>query len=411
MTYFPKTKVEYSDSHNIDAFGKLRVSSHTNVFDSKQILDKDPDFWCELLSGSGTSSVHTASLAQTVMTVPASNGACAIRQTKMRFNYTPGVSSLFYMSGRAPPEANTIKRIGYFSSLTTAPYDPFDGIFFQMYGSVPSWNIALTGGIKSVPQSQWNLDKLDGTGPSNISASYDNGQIWTFDFEWLGMGRVRCGQVIGGEFIYCHEFLHGNIEKNVYMGSPNLPLRYEIRSTGGAGSMTHICSAIMSEGGSKSLGSYHSVSTKNTHVDANTIGTVYALCGIRLATESFVAQIEPSNMSLLALTNDAFQWKLLLNPVLTGSVNWVDHDGYEKAKVQEFSGSGQTITIANSGLGSGHVILQGYASAQISDYLSIESELRIGVDITGSRDTMVLAVVPFTSNADIHGAFTWRELI
>jgi hypothetical protein len=35
-------------------------------------------------------------------------------------------------------------------------------------------------------------------------------QILWMDFEWLGVGNVRCGFVINGQFIVCHTFQCAN---------------------------------------------------------------------------------------------------------------------------------------------------------------------------------------------------------
>lgn len=407
MTYFPKTKVEYSDSFSVDAFGKLRTSSPRTIFDSKQLIDKDPQMWAELLSGSST-SVHTASLAQTVLSVPASDGACAIRQTKARFDYQPGKSSQCLMTGRFHPEAGVIKRVGQFDSLTTPDYEPYNGIYFEMSGTIPSWCVALTGGCNQITQENWNIDRLDGTGISGISMSFDNSQIITFDYEWLGIGRVRTGFVVDGGIYYCHAFNHANNVKNVYMGSPNLPLRYEIRSAGSAGSMVHNCTSIIAEQGSgDNDGSPKTVSTGVTHVDANTANTYYAIVGVRLAANNYNAQINPESISVMAETNDDFHWILHMNPAPTGSINWVKHEG--RNVVEVMSGSNATITFHKEHLG--EILAQGYSSADLPVASFVRTEFRPGVDITGSRDQLFLSAAPRSINADFLGAFSWKELV
>ena len=59
-----------------------------------------------------------------------------------------------------------------------------------------------------IAQSDWNTDKLDGTGPSGIILDESKAQILWWDFEWLGVGTVRCGFVIDGLFRTCHVFNH-----------------------------------------------------------------------------------------------------------------------------------------------------------------------------------------------------------
>ena len=66
------------------------------------------------------------------------------------------------------------------------------------------------------------------------------------DFQWLGVGRVRFGVVIDGQFKLFTTSTGTNNLDNVYMKSPNQPVRYEIRSVSGgaSGSFNMICSQV-----------------------------------------------------------------------------------------------------------------------------------------------------------------------
>ena len=103
-----------------------------------------------------------------------------------------------------------------------------------------------------VAQEDWNIDKLDGTGPSGITLNSSKAQILWMDIEWLGVGSVRIGFVIDGAFIHCHTFHHSNIIESTYITSGSLPLRYEIANTGittSTSNLKQICSSVISEGG------------------------------------------------------------------------------------------------------------------------------------------------------------------
>lgn len=92
-------------------------------------------------------------------------------------------------------------------------------------------------GIKTidtkVPQSQWNQDKMDGTGPSGFNLDFSRIQMAYIDYAWYGAGAVRFGfKDDRGIVKYCHKFKHSNIERIAYMRSGNLPARYEVENTG-----------------------------------------------------------------------------------------------------------------------------------------------------------------------------------
>jgi hypothetical protein len=79
-----------------------------------------------------------------------------------------------------------------------------------------------------VPQSQWNLDKMDGTGPSGYNLDLSKMQMYYVDYSWYGAGFVRWGmRGTNGQVTYVHKALNNNVNTEAYMRSGNLPARYE----------------------------------------------------------------------------------------------------------------------------------------------------------------------------------------
>jgi hypothetical protein len=82
-----------------------------------------------------------------------------------------------------------------------------------------------------IPQSQWNIDKADGTGASGFTLDITKMQMWFIDYAWYGAGTVRWGiRNQRGEVIYCHRTAHGNQMTEAYLRSGNLPARYEVNT-------------------------------------------------------------------------------------------------------------------------------------------------------------------------------------
>jgi hypothetical protein len=235
---------------NIDAFGRLRVTDTFTLGDYKHLYGIDENFLNYNISG----STHTFNVnrASVTMQTSASAASRAVHQTKMYHNYMPGKSQLILSSikfGTAQP--GVIKRTGY--------YDDYNGIFLEQDQSGDLYFVirSATNGTASlqenrVRQDSWNVNTLL-TG--EITLDLSKTQLFWTDFQWLGIGRVRCGLVINGAFILCHVFDHSNKTDVVYMSSPNLPVRCEILNTTTAtGSMEQICSTVMSEGGYEESG-------------------------------------------------------------------------------------------------------------------------------------------------------------
>ena len=87
--------------------------------------------------------------------------------------------------------------------------------------------VTKTNDVK-VPQSQWNIDKCDGTGPSGFNIDLTKMQMFYIDYSWYGAGFVRWGfRGPTGDIIYCHKAANNNINSEAYMRSGNLPARYE----------------------------------------------------------------------------------------------------------------------------------------------------------------------------------------
>jgi len=82
--------------------------------------------------------------------------------------------------------------------------------------------------IIKVPQSEWNLDKFDGTGPSGHKFDPSKMQMTYIDYSWYGAGTIRYGfRGQGGKITWCHEISNNNTNFAAYQRSGNLPARYE----------------------------------------------------------------------------------------------------------------------------------------------------------------------------------------
>ena len=96
-------------------------------------------------------------------------------------------------------------------------------------GIVPITNAIVSKTIDlKIPQSQFNLDKLDGTGSSGINVDLTKMQMFYIDYSWYGAGFIRWGmRGQNGDCIYAHKLMNNNVNYEAYMRSGNLPARYE----------------------------------------------------------------------------------------------------------------------------------------------------------------------------------------
>ena len=82
-----------------------------------------------------------------------------------------------------------------------------------------------------VPQNEFNLDRLDGTGPSGYILDPTKMQMVYIDYTWYGSGFIRFGmRMTNGDIMYCHRMPNNNLNTQSYMRSGNLPARYEVHN-------------------------------------------------------------------------------------------------------------------------------------------------------------------------------------
>lgn len=318
MTYLFDDKISYDDSANLDAFGRLRISQPFTLGDYKHIYGIDPNF-IEIMENGGTVQFlkNQACAKLSTNTHPSSN---VVHQTKMYHHYMPGKSQLikstFNFYGNV---TNTVKRTGYF--------DDYNGIYFEQDGNgtlsfcIRSDVSGSVSDARKTPQSQWNIDKCDGTGLSGFNLDISKTQIFFIDFQWLGVGRVRCGFVHNGQTIVAHEFYNDNNLNTVYISNPNLPVRCEVRNTGTSlgANIDQICSSVISEGGYVESGQdWGTVSPSLRLVNANSTLPIIAIklagdfkgyqnrATVRMGSISLVSNASTVAYRLIKLPNEGF---------------------------------------------------------------------------------------------------------
>ena len=387
----------------LDAFGRHRVSNPYTLFDSQNRYAADSQFSSSTATG-GTAT-HNADKACVDMAVTTSSGSEVIRQSKRVFAYQPGKSLLimatFVMNAA---KTNLRQRIGYFNAN--------NGIFFQVNNTTKSFIIrTYTGGSASdarkIDQADWNGDKLDGTGPSGITLDITKTQIFFTDLEWLGVGTVRVGFIINGDFIVCHTFQNANLQTSVYMQTALLPIRYEITNTGATASgstMQQICSTVISEGGYGEL--------SRTYVARNTtktnIGTSFEpIVSIRLNSSYLGAIVIPNSISFYPEDTGYYTVALIKNGTLTGAT-WAS----------TLAGGQVDVDVAATSMTyvEGDLVQVNYVNASNQSTGSVSSStgynwsLQLGVDLAGTSDIYTVAAQIDSGTGDVLAALAFWNL-
>lgn len=415
LTYDTSTSVAngspFGDNSSVDAFGRLRVSDPFTLLDSKNIYSKNTLLFDEVLNGTATSTFSAYDSCVDLRTV--ASGDYVVRQTRVRFNYQPGKSMQFMFTGVFAPEANIIKRVGAFQSLTAAPYDPSDGIFMEVTSTGPAFKVVKNQGTSHThfaPQSAWNVDRLDGTGPSGITIDFTKAVLFTIDYEWLSIGRIRFGFYINGKCYYAHYNGHMGELTGPYMTFSNQPVRYEIRQTGaGSGLLRQICSTCIIEGGQDDIGKSYCVVGDAVVAQSN----IYTpLLGLKLnpATPNLLNIIR--QIDVVNTGNKPVHFALFLNPQVTGGT--LSYSSLANTNMLSAAGNGSiTITEGVSGYKLKGAFCSSGQGAQSSPTGSdrVDASLaKFGTGIKGDADIIVLAAKGLGGTVDsVYGSVSLIE--
>jgi hypothetical protein len=82
-----------------------------------------------------------------------------------------------------------------------------------------------------IRQDQFNIDKIDGTGPSGFNVDLNKMQMVGLQYTWYGAGFVDFMiRGLDGNWTYVHRLKNNNVNDEAYMRSGNLPVRYSIEN-------------------------------------------------------------------------------------------------------------------------------------------------------------------------------------
>lgn len=385
----------------VDAFGRARMSQPYTLFDSQNRYAADDQF--DTSTATGGSTTYQANESTVDLNVTTSSGSEVVRQTYRNFPYQPGKSLLvlttFVMNAA---KTGLRQRVGYFNTQ--------NGVFLQQDDTtisvvLRSYTSGVVSDARAVPRSQWNGDKLDGTGDSGYTLDLTKSQIFFIDVEWLGVGSVRCGFIIDGKYIIAHTFNNANEQTKVYMTTAVLPVRYEITnktSTASSSKLKQICSTVISEGGYEQAVA-NQIARRTTVLAA--IGTTFIpLVSIRLASDALGAVVLPNLVNVLPTSNGDYEIALVKNATLTGA-SW-DTSTFQNVDYD----------VTATAMSGGRMVQNDYtksspqATPGVFTTTGYNFDLQIGVSLSGVSDIYTVAVRTLSGTGDAIGSLSFFDL-
>ena len=427
-----------------DSFGRILTATPTTLFTTSAQFTNQSQIIDYVSTGTGAVFVD---VSNTIVTLSASgSGGRAVRQSREYLLYQPGKPQLFTFTF-TPQYSGTFDtsvavRAGIYDDYrdknTAGSTYPGAGVevnqtsmgqFFELSGNqwfvverANSSNNSLN--VTRIPQSNWNVDTLNGDRTRSPSGYILPGTPSTpilcfIERQWLGVGAVRMGVYFAGRPVTCHTF-QNRILQRPYTHLAKLPLRWELEKVSGgsasAATMASICGAVHSIGSYSPFGTIFSlpisISAVSTTVDTTPrplvvlrLQQAYCRATLKLKAIDVVNNdTNPSNASVIVYKN----------PSISGAAfSYVNHPD-TKSMVQyyqfpTYSSSAYTISGGTPTRGT----FAGSRSGGVQETFSIEDLVTAASycsDIKGNCDTLVVVARAVSGTCPLSVNLTWVEL-
>lgn len=381
--------------------GRLRVSEQQSQIGYLQAFEKDVTRFDEETNGTATSVYEANGIGGVNMTV-AANLDFVVRKGKEANYYYPGSPQKIELtSSNFHNQVNVIKRMGYYSSTTITPFSTIlDGFAFESDGTEHYCRIYRAGTLVwELPSSSWNRQDL-------VSSWIPQGfGFYVIEFLYLGGAVADFKILLNGDLITVARYSHVGVDVNTFVKSPNQPIRYEIRSTGGVGEFNHICGDVASEGNDSGITISRAVNNGTALLTSLAEGTRYALVGLRLKSTLLLSVADVYGISVISATTDRLLIELFIGGTVVAPV-WAD----EPNTIMSFM-NGANLTPANAVHSGGIRLLDFYMTGNSAREQVLENSRRLGSLIDGTPEEVFLCVTPLGANASALASINWKEFI
>lgn len=408
---FPVTFPEYED-----ILYRIRTTQPRKLFQAQWGFNGQPLSWSNLVQGNAT--IRTPDITGHNFLQFRTTGVAgdrAVYQTRRYFPYQPSRNhNLTFATAFGAPVSGRIVKIGMFDDSQT---EGQNGWYVQQDGNGFEFVVASTaGGSQNFivrNRSQWNKDKLDGTGPSGLNLSdvqLSNAVIWNIDYSWYGASVVQFNIIFGSKRYVCHEEVFSLVyADHPFTKTAFLPLRLEVTDTGSGQQSTTTLGSIsldIENGEAEEFGYQWADGNGTAGKSVSGTGFTY-LYGIRpKQTVNGIFNrgvIVPNGVELLS-TDDILVEILIGGQATGGTWNSVDS---------------QSITEFNTGITGytgGRVIKQSYIAAgggRATGALvsSFPGDLFASIDsLLGNQDAIAVRARKLVGNSTAYCTLSWKEI-
>lgn len=222
--------------------------------------------------------------------------------------------------------------------------DSVDGLFFGYNGATFGINRRYNSSDNWIAQSSWNVDPMDGTGPSGQTLVPTNGNVYRIQYQWLGFGMIKfyIENTNTGMLQLVHEIKYANTSTNTTLLNPSMPLTFEAANTTNDTDIVVKVSSMAAfvEGKLINTGIQFA---KGASLAVTTQAAIWTLkCNAAFNSITNKKYIQPLMISLAPTANIILTYELILNATLGGSPSYTDISA--TTSVASFDVAGTTVT-------------------------------------------------------------------
>lgn len=380
----------------LSAFGEVSVAEHTNEVNMMfpYGLIEGHIATVTFTGGGSTTSVNNTFTLQTAAGANSSANLCSIKKLR----YIPGVgahcfqTAVFHSSAAASTQT-----IGCVSTDWADGYGfGYNGTTFGLFHS--------SGGFTTwVASGAWNMDKMDGTGPSRATLRPQAGQVYSVNYQYLGYGAIVWGiETTGtqGQVIPVHRLDYAGTQVMPHAQNPSFSLCAKVQNHANT---TQLRMTTPSHGafieGKKANGFIeHSSSTLQASVGT----TPYPILSLR---NNLTFRGQPNrvtvHVTLLAYANESTnrtaEFRLVKNAASFTGSDFNAYGGTNHSVVD--------VDTAATAFTGGEQILPVFAGVQRADYVPLETQ----EIFVYPGETLTVVGLMDTGSADLKAALRWKE--
>lgn len=326
---------EIGNAVNQSAFDTAGRTSMNSVFGEKIIGMRKPTIASQFQYGyntyefiNGMTNGGTIATNNSMLVISSGvniNGTASV-QTKRALQYIPGHQS--YAIGTpvfTTPKENSYQRFGMFDGNNgNGFYVGYEGVIFGVG--------RIRNGVKTfTPQSQFNMDKIDGTGKSKFNYNPQFGSIVSLNYGFLGFAVVNFEIMTEkGEWVLFHRINYPNTSMETHIANGTLPIRVEVGNTGNNTDI-NIKVGSISSGIVDGSGSNPAKRTFSAQAPTTTVSTLSGnfITFRNKSTYNSITNYVPALLDLISVAVDGnknINVQLRKNPTITNSPTWNNID-------------------------------------------------------------------------------------